>query len=800
MNKKMIWLSVILILIALSAAVSVSAAAGDAAPTAAVQTVEGDFPSIVSISPGSNGFTIKWTAYDGAYQYRLFMRKSGQWVKVGDTAATSFNHLGLKDQAAYTYTVRAMDKAGGYLSKFYARGWKKIYLSAPVITSAAPCGDAVKLTWNPVKDVDSYIVYRRADNQWKEAAFVTGTSYSDAKVISGKGYAYTVRGISADRREFLTAYSLDGVIARFVAVPRVTKTESLTGFIRLTWSAVDGAQKYRVFCRSDAGWMPFADTGATVIRYPVDASDTTVTFTVRALDADGKYVSDFYRPGWTQKYLDAPTLVSVENTADGQMIKWKAVPGAERYKVFRRNGSSWKTVGTTDQSSFIAGGVKKNTEYTYTVRCISADGSAIHSFYDQSGLTMTFIEMPAVNACENRPTGTLISWNPIDDVNTYRVFVRDSKNKWKKLEDVSGPRCFDTGVEDGKTSTYTVRAIDYAGNYLSSYDPLGYTNTYYAPPVLTSVNAAKGKTVLTWQPQENITAYRVYRREFGGAWKRFKYDYKTAVTDIAAPKNTVYQYTLRALDAAGNPVSDYKTDNLWYYNGAPANGKITVQGHTVSFTKGVCDGGYVSVQDIIRTAEAEVGTKATPVKVCKYNTWYYNVEVSGEGYDWCAVFVDWVFNERGAYKLLYNETASCGVMGLGFQQNKRLISSGYKPGDLLFFHWDDSPSYFVPGKYSLDHVGIIAAVNNDGSYTTIEGNTGSSNDGEVMLCTRYPEQISCAGRPVYGFFTSSGKAKSGVTATGSLSGLSGGDCFAGIPAGGEYHMRQSGWANSNQNE
>ena len=31
----------------------------------------------------------------------------------------------------------------------------------------------------------------------------------------------------------------------------------------------------------------------------------------------------------------------------------------------------------------------------------------------------------------------------------------------------------------------------------------------------------------------------------------------------------------------------------------------------------------VNVSKIIATAKAEIGTKATAVKKCKYNTWYY---------------------------------------------------------------------------------------------------------------------------------------------------------------------------------
>ena len=46
-----------------------------------------------------------------------------------------------------------------------------------------------------------------------------------------------------------------------------------------------------------------------------------------------------------------------------------------------------------------------------------------------------------------------------------------------------------------------------------------------------------------------------------------------------------------------------------------------------------------TVDKILKIARAEVGTRATNVKRCKYNTAFYGAEVSGDCYDWCAAYV-----------------------------------------------------------------------------------------------------------------------------------------------------------------
>lgn len=164
----------------------------------------------------------------------------------------------------------------------------------------------------------------------------------------------------------------------------------------------------------------------------------------------------------------------------------------------------------------------------------------------------------------------------------------------------------------------------------------------------------------------------------------------------------------------------------------------------------------VTAEKVLSIARAEIGTKATAVKKCKYNTAFYGYEVSTSWADWCAVFIWWIFKQAGAADLLFVKTAGCGVLGNAFYTRNKFKTSGFKPGDIVFFHWSNERSESVPITYSLDHVGIIEKVNNDGTVTTIEGNTGDSPYGEVMRRTRSLSVISGVARPDYGASSSGG--------------------------------------------
>ena len=155
-----------------------------------------------------------------------------------------------------------------------------------------------------------------------------------------------------------------------------------------------------------------------------------------------------------------------------------------------------------------------------------------------------------------------------------------------------------------------------------------------------------------------------------------------------------------------------------------------------------------TVDKILKIARAEVGTKATNVKRCKYNTAFYGAEVSGNCYDWCAAFIWWLFKQANADDMLGVKTAGCGVLAQTFYNKGKIVRSGYKAGDIVLFHWSNEASTIVPGAYAVDHVGIIESVNSDGSYTTIEGNTGGGN-GAVLRQKRWSSCISYVCRPDY---------------------------------------------------
>ena len=156
---------------------------------------------------------------------------------------------------------------------------------------------------------------------------------------------------------------------------------------------------------------------------------------------------------------------------------------------------------------------------------------------------------------------------------------------------------------------------------------------------------------------------------------------------------------------------------------------------------------------VLEIAKAEIGYKESPKNSNKTK---YGKAYGMDGQPWCAIFVWWVFTKAGCPELFFGgeKSAYCPTIADYYIAQKQTVAKGSgKPGDIVLFDWNKNNS--------SDHIGIIEKKNSDGSYTTIEGNTSTSdnsNGGQVMRRTRKQADISWICRPKYTEKTTTAKA------------------------------------------
>ena len=261
----------------------------------------------------------------------------------------------------------------------------------------------------------------------------------------------------------VTAYPSPVAAAKLLATPRILQVRSVDSGTCITWSKVSGAKRFRVFYKTASGWKKLGDTKTNSFTDKAVKSGTVRTYTVRCIDATGKkFTSDYNRRGTTYTYnMITPVLRQIASTKNGVSLSWQAVKEAKRYRVFRKNGASWKKLADVTGINYTDKSVSAGKQYTYTVRCLSYDKKKYTSLYNKKGLSIIWqsfeTEKPSPTEPETQiptevstqaPTeavppipiidsltctndSVIIRWTPIEKVQSYYLYYKKEGQDWK---------------------------------------------------------------------------------------------------------------------------------------------------------------------------------------------------------------------------------------------------------------------------------------------------------------------------------------------------------------------------------
>ena len=264
-----------------------------------------------------------------------------------------------------------------------------------------------------------------------------------------------------------------------LATPKISKAESINGGVKISWSKVKGAVKYRIYYKGSKGWTRLADTTSTAYTDSKVSSGKTYTYTVRCINSSAtKFTSGYDSKGKSVKYISAPKITKAESVNGGVKISWNKSNGAEKYRAYYKGSKGWTRLADTTSTSYTDSKVSSGKTYTYTVRCINSSATKFTSGYDSKGKTVKYISAPKITKAESVNGGVKISWNKSNGAEKYRVYYKGSKG-WTRLADTTSTSYTDSKVSSGKTYTYTVRCINSsATKFTSGYDSKGKSVKY----------------------------------------------------------------------------------------------------------------------------------------------------------------------------------------------------------------------------------------------------------------------------------------------------------------------------------
>jgi chitodextrinase len=443
--------------------------------------------------------------------------------------------------------------------------------SAPTsLAGSATSQTQINLTWTASTDnvgVTGYRVFRNGT----QVGTPTVTSYSDSGLTASTAYTYTVKAIDAAGN--LSAASNSTSITTLAPVPTVTITASPTSVTSgsgstITWSSTNATtctasgawsgtkatsgtqaftnltvnQTYTLQCTGTGGSA--TQSASVTVTAPVDTTPPTVTITgpVSSLPS-----------GTTQTTLTATT-----NEAATCRYSTNAA-------FTFSTGTIFTTTGATTHSTTLTG-LTNGTSYTYYVKCQDAAGNtsgnasvtfAVVTPADTTPPSVT-ITAPAANLATNT-TQTTLSVTTNENATCAQSTNINATFAQMTAFTTTGNLSHSTTLSpltNGSSYTYYVKCQDTAGNISGNAsvtfavaNPAD-TTAPTVPTGLTATAVSSSQINLSWTASTDavgVTGYQVFRNgtQVGSPTTNLYSD-----TGLAA--STLYTYTAKAFDAAGN--------------------------------------------------------------------------------------------------------------------------------------------------------------------------------------------------------------------------------------------------------
>jgi len=275
---------------------------------------------------------------------------------------------------------------------------------------------------------------------------------------------------------------------------KVTVEETSSTSITLTWTAVSGAAKYKIYTAvTSTGIYRYVDETEErryVINDLVPAS--TYYYKVSAMDINGiEGPQSTYAEGRTNEQpIPVPSVNASALSSDSIQVNWNRVTGATSYKVYRSSSTavSYALISTRTDTTYIDTGLPPLTTYYYRVSAVTSRGEGEQS--DPVYVTTPAVGViPAPGNLQATPlsaTSIQISWNAVPNATGYRIYRSNSAfGSYTLLNTGTGLTYTDTGLSTATTYYYRVSAVHSTGESEQSYWASAATSE--PPPVVYNI-------------------------------------------------------------------------------------------------------------------------------------------------------------------------------------------------------------------------------------------------------------------------------------------------------------------------
>lgn len=343
--------------------------------------------------------------------------------------------------------------------------------------------------------------------------------------------------------------------------------------IKITWSEVSGADKYKIVRTENNGENKkeisnikdetYTDTGLK--------SGTTYYYTVYAINGSKTSdASDHYKTYTKPKAPDKPEVT--QDSTSQLTISWNSVSGASKYQViYHKAGSSeWKTLADNlDVTSYVHKNLVAGQKYYYRVIAkrignIGPEGNkteqVVSSAQSETKTKFTLIKEPSHEPNESNNAYVDLSWSAVKGDSSYsyvyKVF-RDGKEITSSY--LTTTSYTDKTASSDKIHSYQIKVYEKGTDYTlrTRCEPF-YGGAKLSPSITATPESTK-TIKISWQTPKSAPSgvqYEVRRKLPSDTdYTTIKTTTATSYTDTGLTAGTTYQYYVRVKDSTGNYIT-----------------------------------------------------------------------------------------------------------------------------------------------------------------------------------------------------------------------------------------------------
>lgn len=512
-----------------------------------------DIPQL-HVEAGSTGKPVlTWNKIGGAKKYEIWRSvDGGTFKKLTTITKTTYTDTKATEGSNCTYRVKALGSNSKYNGNFSATDSCNVLCAAPTVTiKVNTVTGKPELSWKKITGATGYAIYRAVnDGEFVYVQTITGITFVDTAAEVDQKYSYKVVTVGKNPA-FNSVESAVKTATATCAQPKITGVANEQGLPEITWDAVDGAVKYKIYRATSTSASKFKTPIATVtdLRFVDEvAVGKTYYYKVVAVSQSSESVISGYVKV-VSKCAKPVASVGYNQDSGKPTLTWGKVTGAKKYEVWRSTSrdSGFKKLATVTTTTYSDTKATVGTFYYYQVRAIGSSTN-YNSVFSKAVGCLTVCAKPVVtvkvDAAAYKPS---LSWKAVDGAVAYEVYRAIRGGNFVYVATVTKPGYLDTNAQLGYLYRYQVKAVGSLEICQNTSEQV-VISIPCKKTTITGLPSENGKPTMTWEAVDGVDIYVVYRStKKDSGFKQCMQTTETTYFDRGAKAGTTYYYYVTAM-------------------------------------------------------------------------------------------------------------------------------------------------------------------------------------------------------------------------------------------------------------